>query len=362
MAPPRHLNMIPDSRAARVLWPVPFADGIAQLTALRGQRVVVLASGDPFWFGAGSVLARTFAPGEWRALPALSSFALAAAHLGWPLERTHCVGLHAAPFERLRPLLSPGVRIIATLRDGDAVGGLFQYLADMDFGDSAVTILERLGAEDARITTGTAATLTGDFAHPLVAAIEVAGDGQPLTAATGQRDAIFDHDGQITKRPVRAITLSSLAPTPGEHLWDVGGGSGSIALEWLLADPSTTATCFEQRRDRSARIAANARTLGLAHRLDVVEGTAPDTFPQARAANAVFVGGGLDPALIEAVLATDARLVVNAVTLEGEALLGTAQATHGGSLMRIELSESAPLGPKRGWSRSYPVVQWSLTR
>ena len=362
MAPPRHLNMVSDSRAARVLWPVPFADGIAQLAALRGQRVVVLASGDPFWFGAGSVIARTFAPGEWRALPGPSSFALAAAHLGWPLEETHCVGLHAAPFAQLRPLLAPGVRIIATLRDGAAVADLLQYLTSMAFGDSDLTILERLGGPNAQATSGMAATLTGDFAHPLVAAINVAGTGDTLTVATGQRDDVFANDGQITKRPVRAITLSTLAPRPCEHLWDVGGGSGSVALEWLLAHPSTRATVFEIRDDRANRIRANAGSLGVSHRLEVVEGAAPETFGQAKSPDAVFVGGGLAQGLLDSVATLPARLVVNAVTLEGEALLAHAQATHGGSLSRIELSQSAPLGPKRGWSRSYPVVQWSLER
>ncbi|MEO0502523.1 MAG: precorrin-6Y C5,15-methyltransferase (decarboxylating) subunit CbiT, partial [Pseudomonadota bacterium] len=179
---------------------------------------------------------------------------------------------------------------------------------------------------------------------------------------SGQSDDIFDTDGQITKRPVRAITLSSLAPKPHEHLWDIGSGSGSIALEWLLAHPTTRATAFEARADRAARISTNAQSLGLTHRLTVIEGNAPATLPQAKPADAVFVGGGLSQAMLDAVTTTSARIVINAVTLEGEALLAHAQTTYGGDLMRIALSHSAPLGPKRGWARSYPVVQWSLTR
>ncbi len=362
MAPPRHLAHVPDGPAERVEWPVPFADGIALLASLRGQRVVVLASGDPFWFGAGSVIARSFGREEWRALPGPSCFALAAAELGWALENTICLGLHAAPLERLRPVLSPGVHVITTLRDGDAVTRLCSYLSKHGFGESAVTILERLGAGDTKVTTGTAQDLKGQFAHPLVAAIDVAGDGPALTVVSGQRDDLFASDGQITKRPVRAITLSTLAPHPGEHLWDVGGGSGSIALEWLLAHPSNRATAFEMRSDRAARILSNAETLGVGHRLHVIEGAAPDALAEAKVPDAVFVGGGLSQVLLDAVTSLPARIVANAVTLEGEALLAHAQASHGGTLMRIELSQSAPLGAKRGWSRSYPVVQWSLVR
>ncbi|MEL6887622.1 MAG: precorrin-6y C5,15-methyltransferase (decarboxylating) subunit CbiE [Pseudomonadota bacterium] len=362
MAPPRHLAHVPQGAAERIAWPVPYADGIAMLASLRGRRVVVLASGDPFWFGAGSVIARSFGRDEWHALPGPSCFSLAAAELGWALEATECIGLHAAPFTRLRPLLAPGIRIIATLRDGDAVADLCAYLRNAGFGDSTLTVLERLGAADTNTTSATANTLTGTFTHPLVAAIEVAGTGHALTAASGQTDDTFDNDGQITKRPVRAITLSTLAPKPHEHLWDIGSGSGSIALEWLLARPTTQATAFEARADRAARISTNADTLGLTHRLTVIEGDAPATIHQAKAADAIFIGGGLSQPLLDAVTATPARLVVNAVTLEGEALLAQAHATHGGDLMRIELSQSAPLGPKRGWARSYPVVQWSLAR
>ena len=362
MAPPRHLAHVPDGPAERIAWPVPYADGSARLASLRGQRVVVLASGDPFWFGAGAVIARSFGPDEWHALPGPSCFSLAAAKLGWALETTECIGLHATPFAQLRPRLAPGARIIATLRDGDAVAELCAYLSDTGFADSTLTILERLGAMDAQATSGTANTLTGTFTHPLVAAIEVAGTGHALTAASGQSDDIFDTDGQITKRPARAITLSSLAPKPHEHLWDIGSGSGSIALEWLLAHPTTRATAFEARADRAARISTNAQTLGLTHRLTVIEGNAPATLPQAKPADAVFVGGGLSQAMLDAVTTTSARIVINAVTLEGEALLAHAQTTHGGDLMRIALSHSAPLGRKRGWARSYPVVQWNLTR
>lgn len=368
MAPQRHLDLVVNAPLTTsvpagtdlIPWPVPFADGIAILASLRGQKVVVLASGDPFWFGAGSVIARSFGPTEWTAMPGISCFSLAAARLGWSLEKTTCLGLHAAPFARLRRQLAPGGRIIVTLRDGDAVHALAAYLCAQNFGDSTLHVLEHLGGPQGRLTSARASDISGTFDHPVCAAIDIAGHGKTLTAATGQRDDIFDSDGQITKRPVRAITLSTLAPKPGEHLWDIGGGSGSIALEWLLAHPTTLATTVEPRGDRAARIVENALTLGVEHRLTVIEHTAPEALDGLRRPDAIFVGGGLSQPVIDAALRQNTRLVVNAVTLEGEALLSAAHATHGGELMRIALSHVAPLGPKRGWSSAYPVVQWSL--
>jgi len=360
MAPPRHLELLGDIGCRTVAWPVPFSDGMARLDALRGQRVVVLASGDPFWFGAGAVIARHFERDEWTAHPGSSCFALAANHLGWALEKTTCLGLHAAPLARLRRHLARGAELIVTLRDGNAVQALANYLIAQGFGDSTLTVFEHLGGPQERITSTTASTLSGDFGHPVCVAIAVTGPGAALTLATGQSDDTFLSDGQMTKRPVRAITLSTLAPKPHEHLWDIGGGSGSIALEWLLADPTTRATTIEPRPDRAARIRANAENLGVEDRLSVVNGAAPDALAGLADPDAIFVGGGLSPELIAEVTGRNARLVINAVTLEGEALLAQWQAKLGGELLRIELSHAKPLGPKRGWSASYPVVQWSL--
>lgn len=365
MAPARHLALVPAGIAERITWPVPFAKGLPVLQGLKGRRVVVLASGDPFWFGAGSVIARHLDPSDWHALPGVSCFALAAAHMGWALDDTLCRGLHAAPMTRLRRDLAQGSQIIATLRDGAAVAEIAAYLRTQGFGASTLVVLEHLGGPSERATRMSADHLTGAFYHPVCVAIAVAGDDDAaaLSVASGQIDETFDHDGQITKRPVRAITLSTLAPRPGEHLWDIGGGSGSIALEWLLSHPRMTATTIERRADRAAQIRNNAAELGVEHRLGVVEGTAPDAFIDMPAPDAVFVGGGMSDHLLDAVLKLKApRLVVNAVTLEGEALLARYQAQHGGELMRIALSHTKPLGQKRGWSASYPVVQWSLNR
>jgi len=364
MGPPRHLALLPEVAAQRVEWPVPFADGVMQLLALRGRDVVMLASGDPFWFGAGSVITRHLDPGEWRALPGVSTFSLAGATLGWALESTACLGLHAAPLTRLRPHLSPGNRIIALLRDGDAVRELADWLKDVGFGRSILHVMQALGGPRAQVRSTLADGFdVGDITHPVCVGIEVAGDGVPLGLAAGRSDDIFESDGQITKRPMRALTLSALAPRHGEHLWDIGGGSGSIAIEWLLSHPGTSATTIEPRADRAARIRRNARQLGV-DRLQVVTGKAADALAGLDAPDVVFIGGGLSQELLVWLrdnLAADTRLVANSVTLESDALLSHWQAKLGGDLIRVDLAQVAPLGSRRKWQPSLPLTQWSVT-
>ncbi len=361
----RHLALLPGIGAARLQWPVPFTDGIPALLALRGRRVVMLASGDPFWFGAGSSVTRHLTPGEWRALPAPSTFALVAARLGWALEAVTCLGLHAAQLTRLRPHLAPGARVIVLTRDGAAVGDLAAYLEAEGFGASGLTVLEAVGGPRERVRKVTAAEcdLT-DVAHPVAVALTVAGGGRVMPCATGLPDDFFEHDGQITKRPVRALTLSALAPRPGERLWDIGAGSGSVGIEWLLAHPTCEAIAIEADAARALRLAENAARLGV-DRLDVVTGAAPTALEGLAAPDAVFIGGGLSELLLTAlwaVLSPGCRVVANAVTLESEALLTDWQARAGGTLLRIELSEAAPLGTRRSWRAAYPVVQWSTVR
>lgn len=362
---PRHLALLGETSAETLAWPVPFADGIPRLLAHRGRRVVMLASGDPFWFGAGSVVTRALDPAEWIAHPAPSTFALAAARLGWPLEATLCLGLHAAPLERLRPHLAPGQRLLLLLRDGAAVTELANYLCEQGFGPSHLTVLEALGGPRERIRTLPADdAIPADIAHPVAIGLAVAGGGAVLPHAAGRADDWFAHDGQITKRPVRALTLSALAPRPGELLWDIGSGSGSIAIEWLLAHPATAAIGVEADATRAGRARTNAAALG-ADRLRIVHGRAPDALAGLPDPQAVFIGGGLSEALLDhlwARLAPGTRLVANAVTLESEALLAHHHAAHGGTLLRIDLAEAAPIGRRRGWRASYPIVQWSVVR
>lgn len=360
----RHLALLPGLRCEAVEWPVPFAEGIPLLLAERGRRVVLLASGDPFWFGAGTSVARHLSPDEWIAHPAPSTFALAAARLGWALEETVCLGLHAAPLSRLRPHLAPGQRLLVLVRDGAAAGALARYLVETGFGRSALHVLEALGGPRERVRHIEAGAYgLQDVAHPVAVGVEARGEGQVLSASSGRPDAWFASDGQLTKQPVRALTLSALAPRPGELLWDIGAGSGSIGIEWLLAHPANRAVAIEADPARADRARTNASTLGV-DRLEVHTGRAPDLLPEG-APDAVFIGGGLSQALLEALwarLPVGTRLVANAVTLESEALLAQWQCRAGGSLLRIELADAVPLGSRHGWKARYPVVQWSVVR
>ncbi|WP_018633607.1 precorrin-6y C5,15-methyltransferase (decarboxylating) subunit CbiE [Neomegalonema perideroedes] len=357
----RHLALVehPDKRP----WPLPFS--AAPLLALRGRRVAALASGDPFWHGVGGALAEALTPGEWRAFPAPSTPALIGARLGWRMEEVPALGLHAAPFARLRPHLAPGGRVVATLRDGAAAEELAAWLTSQGFGETRMILMERLGGPLERVRETRAQDFTfSEAAAPVSAALVFAGEGPTPPLCSGLPDSLFDHDGQITKRPLRALALSALAPRPFERLWDVGTGSGSIAIEWLLAHPTTQAVGIEADPARAARARANAAGFGV-ERLEIREGRAPEALAGLPAPHAVFVGGGASEELVRALwslVPQGARIVAHAVTLESEALFTRWRSEVGGSLMRIELAEAAPLGRKSGWKAAYPVVQWSVMK
>lgn len=359
---PRHLALV-EAGARGQAWPVPF--DIAPVLALRGQRVAVLASGDPFWFGAGGALAAALAPGEWRALPAPGVISLAAARLGWRIEDCATLGLHAAPFEGLRPHLARGCRIIATLRDGQAPAALAGWLCAQGAGAARLVVLERLGGPAERLRTAQAAGFALDgIAAPVAVAIDGADlpRGFGLSAVPGREDTLFDHAGQITKSPIRALTLAALAPRAHALLWDIGGGSGAVSVEWALA--GGRAICIEPRADRLALIAENTARFGVAARVTAMQGTAPQALAGLPLPDAVFVGGGASDALFGALwplLPPGARLVANAVTLETEALLSALHARHGGSLMRVQIEHATPLGGMRGWQPARPVTQWAVS-
>ncbi|MGP9767844.1 precorrin-6y C5,15-methyltransferase (decarboxylating) subunit CbiE [Halomonas sp. AOP13-D3-9] len=361
----RHLRLLPPLNAEVREWPVPFADGIPMLLDQRGRRVVMLVSGDPFWFGAGTSLSRHLAADEWQSLPSPSTFSLAASRLGWPLERCTCLGLHAKPLKRIRPYLHAGRRLLVLVRDGEAVAELAALVNSFGFGDSQLTLLESLGGANERIRTLRIDTaLADDIAHPVAVALDVAGPGPALPLTPGLPDHFFDHDGQITKQAVRAMTVASLAPMPGERLWDIGTGSGSIAIEWLLAHGDNQAIGFERHPERAARARANAANLGVDW-LEVKEGNAVEILNEAPLPDAVFIGGGLSQALLDALwqrLPKGVRIVANAVTLESEALLTHWHQQAGGELLRLELASAAPIGTRRGWKASYPIVQWRAVR
>ena len=357
---PRHLALAGVSQRGRP-WPVPFS--VAPVLDARGRRVVVLASGDPFWHGVGGSLAAHLEHGEWTAFPAPSTYSLAAARLGWRLEDVTCLGLHAAPFEMLVPHLTTGLQAICLVRDGTAVGQLARWLAARGFGASDLWVMEALGGPRERVRkTQAGAFAMADVAGPVAVAM-VARGAAGIGRVPGLPDAAFAHDGQITKRPVRALTLAALAVRSGEVLWDIGAGCGSVAVEWCLA--GGRAVAIEPRPERIANIRTNASAFGLARRITVVEGRAPEALAGLPRPDAVFVGGGANEALLTAlweVIPEGTRLVANAVTLETEILACQWQARLGGDLLRIELAQAAPLGPKRGWLPSRPVVQWSVVK
>jgi precorrin-6Y C5,15-methyltransferase (decarboxylating) len=361
----RHLTLAaPLIRGAARPWPSPF-DGAAEEVSLhRGRQVCVLASGDPFHYGVGAVLARQIDPPEMMVLPAPSAFSLAAARLGWSLPETVLLSLHGRTLDLIRPHLQPAARILALTSDGDAPAALAKLLATSGFGASRVTVLERLGGPQELICRATAATFDlGAIGALNTLAIEVdaAPNARIIARTGGLPDHLFEHDGQITKREVRAMTLSSLSPRRGELLWDIGAGSGSVAIEWLLADPTMRAFAIERRAERAARIRRNAAAFGVPG-LEIVEGPVPASLAGLPSPDAVFVGGGASDSgtldVAARALRSGGRLAVNAVTLETEALLIARHAALGGELIRIAISRAAPIGEKVGWRPAMPVTQW----
>ena len=348
-------------------WPSPFEDGVAQVLAQRGRPVCVLASGDPYHYGIGAVLARQVAPAETMVVPAPSAFSLAAARLGWPLAECTLVSLHGRELDRLRPHLQPGARVLALTSDGDGPAALAGLLATAGFGPSRLTVLEALGGPRERLRATTAAAFCFGTTDPLnTVAIEVVAEpgARIIARASGLPDALFEHDGQITKRELRAVTLSSLAPQRGELLWDVGAGAGSVAIEWMLADPSLRAVAIEAQAERAARIARNAASLGVPG-LEIVQGTAPAALAGLPAPDAIFVGGGAsDTGVLETVLRAlhpGGRLVVNAATLQTEALLLARYGELGGELTRIAIARADAVGTTSSmsiWRPAMPVTQW----
>lgn len=356
---PRHLALANVGAKGRP-WPVPFS--VAPVLACKGQRIAVLASGDPFWFGAGGSLSEHLDPEEYQSFPAPSTFALAASYLGWRLEDVSCLGLHAAPVERLRYVLSPKGRIICLLRGGNAPKELAKWLCTQDTSATEMWIMESLGGPSQRVRQTRADEFDlSDVGAPVAVALSLP-DGVGMSRASGLSDDLFSHDGQITKRPVRALTLSALAPRPREVLWDIGAGSGSISVEWCLAGGHAVA--FEQKPERVQNITRNADDFGVAHRLSVVQGDAGSVLSEQPAPDAVFVGGGGTSALFSRLfdlLPQGTRLIANGVTLETEALLAQLHAQRGGELLRIELAQATPLGGMRGWQPARPIVQWNVT-
>lgn len=362
----RHLELAaPLIAGERHSWQSPFEKSVEAIVARRGSPVVVLASGDPFLYGVGATLARRVDAAEMRTIPAPSAFSLAASRLGWALQEVATVSLHGRPLDLIRPHLQPGARVLALTSDENGPKALAGLLAESGFGQSRLTVLEALGGASERVSRHLASGFAMEELNALnVCALEVVADADArvLTLASGLDDRFFEHDGQITKREVRALTLSALAPRKGELLWDIGAGSGSIAIEWMLADPAMRAVAIEASSERAARIGRNAASFGVPG-LVVAEGQAPEALRGLPQPDVIFIGGGgSKPGVMEAAvaaLAPGGRLVANAVTTEMEAVLLARHARFGGSLIRIDIARASPVGAMTGWRPAMPVTQWS---
>ncbi len=364
----RHLALIPEGRAERLEWRRPITLSIAEIAARRGRRVVVLASGDPLCYGVGAMLARSFAPEEMTVLPAPDAFALAASRLRWPRETCTTISLHGRPLDALRLHLAPGARLLALTTDGTTPGAAAALLRESGWGASALTVLDHMGGPRERRHHGTAATWPATPVADLnLLAIECRPDAgaRAFSRLAGLPDDAFFHDGQLTKREVRAATLAALGPLPGELLWDVGAGCGSIAIEWLRSGMLMRAVAIERAPARADLIAANAVALGVPE-LEIISGAAPAALAGLAAPDAVFLGGGLsDPSIFAAAwraLKPGGRLVANAVTLDGEARLTAIAARHGGTLVRIAVARAAPVGDHSAFHPLLAVTQLALTK
>jgi precorrin-6B C5,15-methyltransferase / cobalt-precorrin-6B C5,C15-methyltransferase len=364
----RHLALAGPLSAMTMIWPSPIADAIPHILGRRGSPVCVLASGDPFFYGVGTLLATHVGPHEMRCLPSPSAFSLAVARLHWSLQECYTISLHGREFERIIPVLQPDAKILCLSWDETTPPRIAKLLCERGLGQSRITVLEAIGGPRERIRASTAGMFRMEGINPLnLSAIEITATAQShiLPVSRGLADSWFETDGQLTKREIRSVVLSSLAPRRGELLWDVGAGSGSIAIEWLLCDPANRAIAIEARTDRASRIARNALSLGVPQ-LKIVSGTAPEAFANLPEPRAIFVGGGaggtdlLDRAY--AALPSGGRLVAHAVTLETEAELISRFKTHGGELLRIEIARPESLGSFHSWRAALPVTQWSVIK
>ena len=364
----RHLKLAGSPKCETLIWPSPISEAIAPILARRGGRVVVLASGDPFFYGVGSLIAAHAPIEEIIALPAPSAFSLAASRVGWSLQDCALLSLHGRRFERILPHLQPRARILVLAWDETTAPRLATCLEAQRMGGSRLTVLEALGGPREKVRSARADAFDVPGLDPLnVVAIEVAADpdARIIPVSPGLPEDYFDHDGQITKREIRAATIAALAPRRGELLWDIGAGSGSIAIEWMLRDPTNMAIAIEERPDRAARIARNAAALGVPG-LSIVTGHAPAAFADLPGPDAIFIGGGAgDDDMIDrawAMLSPAGRLVINAVTIETQALLSQRFKREGGELVQMQVAHAAPLGTFFGWRQAMPVVQWRITK
>lgn len=364
----RHLAMLPDDGREKLVWPSPLLAVIDQIVARRGRRLCVLATGDPMCYGIGVTLAKRIPFDEMTVVPAPSAFSLACARLGWPLADVDTLTLHGRPVALIQPLIQPGARLMALSDSGGTPAEVARLLIARGYGDSPMTVLEHMGGPAEFVVTATAVEWgdrrAADF-NTIAVECLAGPEAEHLPRVAGLPDHAFVHDGQMTKREVRATTLAALGPTPGARLWDVGAGCGSVAVEWMRAARGAGAIAIERNPARCAMIAQNALALGVP-RLRIVEGVLPAALDGLDRPDAIFIGGGITAdGVAEAcwsALGPRGRLVANAVTVGGEARLVALQAALGGDLVRIAVSRAQPVGPHLGWKPMMAVTQWQAVK
>lgn len=361
----RHLDLVPEVEGqTREPLPSPLRGGLVELMERHaGAELVVLASGDPMVSGIGSTLAEVFGADSTDVVPAISSVSLARARMRWSAESTEVVSLVGRDPHAVLRHLAPAHRLLVLSSDDDTPADVAALLASRGYGASRMTVLGDLGSADETRVQATAATWKATVSRLNVIALDL--DGPVVGSwATGLRDEDFEHDGQLTKRDLRASALARLAPQPGQLLWDIGAGAGSVGIEWMRAHPMCRTVAVEADAERAARVARNAASLGVPA-LRVVQGRAPQAFEELPSPDAVFVGGGAtEPDVVTgslARLAPGGRLVVHGVTVETESLLARLHAEHGGELTRIAVEHAAPIGAFTGWTPARTVTQWAMT-
>ncbi|UPW11518.1 precorrin-6y C5,15-methyltransferase (decarboxylating) subunit CbiE [Gordonia terrae] len=336
----------------------PIKDGTAH-----AGIVHILASGDPMFHGVGASIIGRVGADRVRVYPAVSSASLACARLGWDLATTRIVSAVRAEPSVVLGEVTDGARVLILSRDETTPAAVATLLVDAGFGSSTMTVLEQLGGPAEQIATDTAESWRRRAGDPLnIVAVDCVGPRR--SRLPGRPDDAYEHDGQITKSTIRALTVCALGPTGAQTLWDIGSGSGSVAIEWLRADDRGTVVAFERDSERAERLRRNAARHGVAHRL-TVRGPAPDELADAPRPDAVFIGGGLDEEILSlawAALADRGRLVVNAVTVENQALVTRRHGELGGTLRRLSVETVAPLGTMSTWRPALPIVQWAVDK
>jgi precorrin-6Y C5,15-methyltransferase (decarboxylating) len=363
---PRHFELVPQfADQQRLSWPTPLRDALPKLLdQVAAGRVVALASGDPLVAGIGSTLVDILGPDAVQVHPAVSSVALARARMGWAEETTQLVRLRGCDLDAMRRNLFSGQRLIILSRDAESPGEVAELLTDAGYGDSVTTVFGDLDSENESRSDVLARDWSGKAPALNVICVACAGEGGDASLVPGLPDEIFDHDGQVTKRDLRAAALARLMPRPGELLWDVGSGAGSIAIEWLRSDPRCQAIAIERDLDRVKRIRGNAESLGVPN-LHVLHAEVPGALASLPRPDAVFVGGGAtDETLAQAwsALPPAGRLVVHAVTQETEMIIVGCWRRYGGELTRHMVEHLEPLGRYHSWRPARPVVQWSAIK